>query len=131
MSEANSLPSPLRGKVSEGRMRVMEHTTILCAANSYTKKYYLNPEFNHLPENVKDELKAMSVLFTEENGGIFEVLFDEDGELLLRTDAEEGDLNFDEIGAGLLVKRLRSEKRDLFEELAVFFKVVFLGETFD
>ncbi|MCR4590936.1 MAG: DUF6145 family protein [Lachnospiraceae bacterium] len=109
----------------------MEDQIVLCVANSYEKKFYLNPEFGQLPEAVKDELKSMSVLFTEENGGIFEVLFDEDGELMLRTDAEEGDLSFDEIGAGLLVKRLRSEKRELFEKLTLFYKVVFLGETFD
>ncbi len=109
----------------------MEDQIVLCVANSYEKKFYLNPEFGQLPEAVKDELKAMSVLFTEENGGIFEMLFDEDGELLLRTDAEEGDLSFDEIGAGLLVKKLRSERRELFEQLTVFYKVVFLGETFD
>lgn len=102
--------------------------TVLCAANSYRKNYYLNPEFGKLPEQVRNELKSMSVLFTEEVGGIFEMLFDEDGELIIRTDAEDGDSAYDEIGSGLLVKRLRSEKRQLFEELTLFYKVVFLGE---
>ncbi len=81
-----------------------------------------------LPQQVKDELKAMSVLFTEDTGGFFELLFDEDGELLLRTSAEEEDIAYDEIGAGLLVKELRKEHRELFEELELFFRVVFLGE---
>ena len=102
--------------------------TVLCAANSYKKKYYFNQEFGKLPEQVKDELKSMSVLFTEEVGGVFEMVFDEDGELIIRTDAEDGDPSYDEIGSGLLVKRLRSEKRQLFEEITLFYKVVFLGE---
>jgi len=109
----------------------MEENIVLCAANSYEKKYYLNPEFGLLPEAVKDELQAMCVLFTEEAGGIFEMLFDMDGELLLRTEADEMDASYDEIGAGLLVKRLRSDKKELFEQLTLFFRAVFLGETFE
>ena len=70
----------------------------------------------------------MSVLFTEEVGGVFEMVFDEDGELIIKTEAEENDPAYDEIGSGLLVKKLRSEKRQLFEELTLFYKVVFLGE---
>lgn len=102
--------------------------TVLCAANSYKKKYYFNQEFGKLPEQVRDELKSMSVLFTEEVGGVFEMVFDEDGELIIKTEAEENDPAYDEIGSGLLVKKLRSEKRQLFEELTLFYKVVFLGE---
>ena len=111
-------------------MRAMENTT-LCAANSYERKYYLNPEFGKLPDQVKDELKAMSALFGEEVGGILEMQFDEEGELLIRTSAEEDDIAYDEIGAGLLIKKIRSEHRQLFEELTLFYKVVFLGEKFE
>ena len=42
---------------------------VLCGANSYEKKYYLNPKFNNLPEQVKQELQIMCVMFTEEVGG--------------------------------------------------------------
>ena len=56
------------------------------------------------------------------------MVFDEDGELIIKTEAEENDPAYDEIGSGLLVKKLRSEKRQLFEELTLFYKVVFLGE---
>ena len=100
-------------------------------ANSYKRKYYLNPEFKHLPEQVKELLQAKCVLFTEEAGGILEILFDGDGELLLRTSSEEGDFAYDEIGAGLMVRRLQSEESELFHELALFYKVVFLGEEAD
>ena len=30
---------------------------VLCGANSYEEKYYLNPDFDRLPDHVKDELK--------------------------------------------------------------------------
>ena len=54
---------------------------VLCSASRYTKKYYLNPEFDRLPTAVKDELKIMCVLFTEEVGGVILLMFDEDGNL--------------------------------------------------
>ena len=36
---------------------------VLCGANSYEEKYYLNPDFDRLPDHVKDELKIMCVLY--------------------------------------------------------------------
>ena len=74
---------------------------VLCGANSYEKKYYLNPKFNNLPEQVKQELQIMCVMFTEEVGGTLIVEYDEDGYLQLITQADEGDLLYDEIGCGL------------------------------
>ena len=54
---------------------------VLCGANSYTQKYYFNEEFDRLPESVKDELKAMCVIFTEDIGGILTLEYTEEGEL--------------------------------------------------
>ena len=44
---------------------------VLCAANAYNQKFFLNPDYNNLPEDVKKELKIISVGYTEEIGGIF------------------------------------------------------------
>lgn len=43
---------------------------VLCGANSYEEKYYLNPDFEQLPEDVKNELKIMCVLYVHDVGGI-------------------------------------------------------------
>ena len=59
----------------------MDEEMVLCAASSYEQKYYLNPEFESLPEAVKQELQIMCVLFTEEIGGIFTLEFDDHGNL--------------------------------------------------
>ena len=40
----------------------MEEEIVLCAANSYEQKYYLNPEFEMLPESIKQELNIMCTL---------------------------------------------------------------------
>ncbi len=105
-----------------------QENVILCGSSKYTKKYYLNEDFNGLPQQVKDELKIMCVLYTEEIGGTLELQFDEDGNLSLITDAQEGDLLYDEIGSVLMIKKLQKEKAELFEQLETYYKVFFLGE---
>ena len=38
---------------------------VLCGANAYEGKYYLNPAFDKIPESIKKELNIICVLFTE------------------------------------------------------------------
>lgn len=101
---------------------------VLCASNAYEKKYYLNPEFESLPESVKEELQIMCVLYTEDVGGILMVVYDENGNLELKVDHEENDFFFDEIGSVLKIKELQKTKRELFESLEMFYRVFYLGE---
>ena len=35
---------------------MMREDVVLCAANAYHQKYYLNPEYGNLPEDVQKEL---------------------------------------------------------------------------
>ena len=37
---------------------------VLCAASAYEEKFYLNEAFKGLPEGIKEDLKIISVLFT-------------------------------------------------------------------
>ena len=106
---------------------MFDENVVLCVSNSYEKKYYFNPDFDKLPDDVKNELKIMCVLFTEEVGGILDMEFDEEGNLLFKSSADEGDLLYDEIACGMLVKKYQDEKRELLESLEMFFKVFFLG----
>jgi hypothetical protein len=106
----------------------MEEKIVLCGANSYERKYYLNPDFDTLPDHVKDELKIMCVLFTEDVGGVLTLVFDENGELQFEVTAEENDFFFDEIGSHLKIKELQRTKEELLESLQLYFKVFFLGE---
>lgn len=106
----------------------MDKEIILCAANSYDQKFYFNPEFESLPESVRQELQIMCVLYTEDVGGILLLAFDEKGNLELKVDHEENDFSFDEIGSVLKIKELQQTKRELFESLEMFFRVFCLGE---
>lgn len=106
---------------------MFDENVVLCAASAYEKKFYLNEEFSKLPDDIKNELKIMCVLFTEEAGGILTLEYDEEGNLLFKTEADEGDLLYDDIVAGMLIKKLRYEKIELLESLEMFYKVFFLG----
>ena len=105
-----------------------ENRVVLCGANAYEQKYYFNEQFNAIQQSIKDELRSICVLFTEEVGGIFTLVFDEDGTLNMETTVEEYDIYYDEIGSGLLIGKIRQTKQDLFESLSMYYRVVILHE---
>ena len=105
-----------------------QENVVLCASSAYEQKYYLNEDFEQLPQQIKDELKIMCVLYTEDVGGILELEFDEEGNLNLRVTADEGDLLFDEIGSVLKIKQIQQEKLELLESLEMYYRVFFLDE---
>ena len=109
----------------------MDEEMVLCAASSYEQKYYLNPEFESLPEAVKQELQIMCVLYTADVGGVLLLVFDENGILELKVELNEGDFSFDEIGSVLKIKELQNTKEELFKSLEMFYKVFYLGEEME
>ena len=44
---------------------------VLCGANSYEEKFYMNPDFDNLPQHIKDELKQQIISGKFENGDKF------------------------------------------------------------
>ena len=109
----------------------MDEEMVLCAASSYEQKYYLNPEFESLPEAVKQELQIMCVLYTADVGGVLLLVFDENGNLELKVEHNEVDFSFDEIGSVLKIKELQDTKEELFKSLEMFYKVFYLGEEME
>lgn len=105
-----------------------ENQIVLCGANAYEQKYYFNEQFNGIPESIKEELRVICVLFTQEVGGIFTIGFDQDGMLTLQTDVADDDFYYDEIASGLLVGEVRRNRQELFESLGLFYKVFVLKE---
>ena len=59
----------------------MDEEFVLCAASAYEQKFYLNPEFDALPQSIKEELNIMGVLYTDDVGELLMLVFDEDGNL--------------------------------------------------
>ena len=81
--------------------------TVLCGANAYEMKYYFNEQFNGIPESIKNELHVLCVLFTEEVGGVFVIAFEEDGNVVLETNADDDDIYYDEVSSGLMIAQVR------------------------
>ncbi|MCM1266917.1 MAG: DUF6145 family protein [Bacteroidales bacterium] len=105
-----------------------ENRVVLCGANAYEQKYYFNEQFAKIPQSIQEELHVICVLFTEEVGGVFTIVFEEDGSISLETDAEEDDLLYDEISSGLLVGEIRRNRQELLEALQLYYRVFILHE---
>jgi hypothetical protein len=100
-----------------------EGRIVLCGANAYEQKYYFNKDFDKIPQSIKDELRVICVLFTQEVGGIFTIVFEEDGSVSLETNADEDDITYDEISSGLLIGEIRRKRQELFESLQLYYRV--------
>lgn len=101
---------------------------VLCGANAYEKKYYFNDQFQKIPQSIKEELQIICVLFTQEVGGIFTLAFEEDGTLVMETDAAPEDYYYDEVSSGLLIREIRRTRQELLESLSLYYRVMILGE---
>lgn len=105
-----------------------DERVVLCGANAYEQKYYFNKDFAKIPESIQEELHIICVLFTEEVGGIFTMVFDEEGDLEFETQAAPEDYLYDDIGAGLLVRKIRDTKQEMLQSLSLYYKVLILHE---
>ena len=100
----------------------MDSPKILCGASYYEQKFYLNERYAVLPQQVKDELQIMCVTFVDEVSGIIMLEFDDDGNLQIIVTSKEDDFYFDEVGSRLLVTRMRTQNRELFEQLEEYYR---------
>ena len=104
---------------------------VLCGANAYEMKYYFNEQFNGIPESVKNELHILCVLFAEEVGGVFAIAFEEDGNVVLETNASDDDIYYDEVSSGLMISEVRRRRQELFESLSLYYKLFILKENIE
>ncbi len=102
---------------------------VLCGSNGYEKSYYFNEKFQNLPQDIQDQLRIMSVWFTEEIGGILTMEFTPEGKLEFLHRTAEYDGFYDEIGADLKMKQFIREGQQLLESLETYYQVFFLGKA--
>lgn len=99
---------------------------IILAAASYEKqKYYLEPKFQRLPENIQEEVQILCVSLAQKLTCTFLMGFHEDGEVYFETVKSEDDYNFDEIGAELEIKELFRVKKELLQALKLWYTIFF------
>lgn len=102
--------------------------TVLAAADARKQKYFLEPAFQSLPENIRDEVRAICVLLAQKLDCTFLMGFSETGSLYFETVRREDDCDFDEIGAELEVGALRREKKELLRALELWYAIFFTEE---
>lgn len=106
----------------------MREEIILCGANAYEQKYYFNEKFQKLPEQIKEELQILCILFTEDIGGIFLLEFNTEGRLCMKVEKDEMDLLYDDIGSDLKIKEYQRTKTELFQSLELYYQYLFSVE---
>ena len=102
---------------------------VLCGSSAYTKKFYLNPLFNGLPEGIKEDLNILCVLVRHVQRLVFFFAQPHETQQLQRPDVS-AQIVYDEIGSVLKIKQMQREKTELFESLEMYYRVFFLGEEF-
>lgn len=105
-----------------------QERVVLCGANAYEQKYYYNETFKGIPQSIQEELHIICVLFTEEVGGVFMIVFEPDGSVSLETNADDDDIYYDEISSGLLVSEIRRKRQELLESLSLYYRIFILKE---
>ena len=105
----------------------MTDQQVLCASSKYEQKYFLNPRFaDTLPKQVKEELQALMVLYTEDIGGILTLSYDDEGNLYFSTTAADNDFDYDEIGSQLKILQYQEKYTELLEDLEEYYQTFFL-----
>lgn len=112
-------------------MEANNNRIVLCGANAYDKKYYFNEQFKGIPASIQEELHIMCVLFTEEVGGVFTIVFEEDGSISFDTESYEEDILYDDISSGLLIHDMKIKRKELLESLSMYYRVFILHEPMD
>lgn len=102
---------------------------VLCSASYYKQGYYFNEEFKGLPENIKKELKIITVILSEKTRGIIVLGFYKDnGDFYIEALSDAEDFLYDDIGAKLEVNQVERDNQELFSSLTLWYKTMILKE---
>ena len=96
---------------------------IIAVSNQYIMKYYSDGLINALPEDLQDQIKLILVGFTEECGGILELIYNNEfNDITFKTYSEDIDFTYDEIEAKYKLSKLEKEYESFWAELAKYIK---------
>ncbi len=100
----------------------MEKIT-LAAASFEKQKYFFAPEFQKLPDDIQNEIKVICVMTAQKLCCTFVMGFEETGDIFFELIKNEGQLDFDEIGAELEIKEMRRTKKELLKALKLWYLI--------
>lgn len=97
--------------------------TVLAGASREKQKYFFEQRFAALPQAIKDEIRNICIIMAERLGCTFLISFEGNGDVLFEIIKNEGDFDFDDIGAELEIKSLKSEKKELIKALKLWYVI--------
>ena len=101
---------------------------ILAVASYEKQKYFIEPKFQILPEEIQKEIKIMCVLTAQKLCCTFLIGFEKQGDIYFETLKEQQSIDFDDIGAELEIKKIQSEKERLLKALKLWYIIYFTEE---
>lgn len=94
---------------------------IIAAASYENQKYFFEPEFGGLPEEIKNEIRIICVVMAQRLGCSFIMGFKDTGDVYFEIVKPEAAYDFDDIGADLEIKSLLKEKEELIKALKIWY----------
>ncbi len=94
---------------------------VIGAASWENQKYFFDPEFNALPDSIKEEIRIICVVMAQRLGCTFLMGFKDEGDVYFEIVKGENAYDFDDIGADLEIKSLTKEKEELIKALKVWY----------
>ena len=99
-----------------------DQKVILAYVSQYKEKYFIDETLGKLPEAVRNEILMCLIMITEEAGVVPELGFLPDGSVYVDSYCEEGDLGYDAVSGGLLVREMEREHREVLEQLELWYR---------
>ena len=97
----------------------MDDMKIFAAASYRGKKFYFDENCSDMPSGVKDEVITLCKSAAELVQGVFYVSYD-DSDVTFGSRADDGDTDFDEIGARLMTEIIIEEHAELHKSLRLW-----------
>lgn len=94
---------------------------IFISASYYKQKYYANPKFEGLPVDIRNGMKELCIVLAEKLHGVITLGFYPSGDVFFEIESEEGDFEYDEIGAKLELKDIEEENKERFKTMKLWY----------
>lgn len=94
--------------------------TILIAVSPYLKKYYINTQYEDLPEEISEWLRAKLGALAEKVGATILLGFYDTGEMYVTYQFENQNFS-DEIGAELAIKKFKQNEAEVLDSIKAWY----------
>ena len=97
-----------------------ETKTVIAAASYYNKKIFINPDCADIPEGVRSELLDLCKQGAEMAKGVFQIGYNQNGEVIFSANGDEDDAAFDEINARVITDKLIKDNTELIKSIQLW-----------